>query len=222
MYVLGIETSTKTGGAAVVTEDGVVAHYSLNIEVTYSERLMSTIDRVIRDAGLDLPAIDGFAVSIGPGSFTGLRVGLSTVKGLAFATGKPVAAVPTLRALAWNLPFSAYPVCPMMDARKNQVYAALYRYDGPALVQVMEETAISLEDLAARLQVGQGRIPGQTVFTGEAARLYREDIRKAFGNGAFFAPLSSCSPSAASVAEIGLAMIKSGGLTDPDSLTPMY
>src|SRR3989337_1947398 len=89
MYVLGIETATKTGGAAVVTEDGVGAHYSLNIEVTYSERLMSTIDRVIRDAGLDLPAIDGFAVSIGPGSFTGLRVGLSTVKGLGFATGKP-------------------------------------------------------------------------------------------------------------------------------------
>lgn len=199
----------------MVTEDGIVAHYSLNIEVTYSERLMSTIDRVVRDAGLDLAAIDGFAVSIGPGSFTGLRVGLSTVKGLAFATGKPVAAVPTLRALAWNLPFSAYPVCPMMDARKNQVYAALYRYDGPALVQMMEETAISLEDLA-------GRIPGQTVFTGEASSLYREDIRKAFGKGAFFAPLSSCSPSAASVAELGLAMIKSGGLTDPDSLTPMY
>jgi tRNA threonylcarbamoyladenosine biosynthesis protein TsaB len=215
MYVLGIETSTKTGGAAVVTEDGVVAHYSLNIEVTYSERLMSTIDRVIKDAGLDLPAIDGFAVSIGPGSFTGLRVGLSTVKGLAFATGKPVAAVPTLRALAWNLPYSAYPVCPMLDARKNQVYAALYRYEGPALAQVMEETAISLEELA-------GRIPGPTVFIGEASRLYRAEIRKALGERALFAPPSSCSPSAASVAEIGLSMIKSGGAVDPDSLTPMY
>jgi tRNA threonylcarbamoyladenosine biosynthesis protein TsaB len=222
MYILGIETSTKTGGAAVVTEDGVVAHYSLNIEVTYSERLMSTIDRVIKDAGLDFPAIDGFAVSIGPGSFTGLRVGLATVKGLAFATGKSVAAVPTLRALAWNLPYSAYPVCPMLDARKNQVYAALYRYEGPALVQVMEETAISLEELAGRLPVRQAGIPGQAVFTGEASRLYRAEIRKALGERALFAPLSSCSPSAASVAEIGLSMIKSGGAVDPDSLTPMY
>ncbi len=215
MYILGIETATKTGGAAVAAEGGIVAHYSLNIEMTYSERLMSTIDRVIRDAGLDLAAIDGLAVSIGPGSFTGLRVGLSTVKGLAFATGKPVAAVPTLRALAWNLPYSAYPVCPMLDARKNQVYAALYRYEGPELVQVMEETAISLEGLA-------GRILGPTVFTGEAALLYRVEIRKALGERALFAPLSCCSPSAASVAEIGLSMVKSGSRVDSDVLTPMY
>ncbi len=215
MYILGIETSTRTGGAAVVAEDGIVAHYSLNIEVTYSERLMSTIDRVIKDAGLDLSAIDGFAVSIGPGSFTGLRVGLSTVKGLAFATGKPVAAVPTLRALAWNLPYSAYPVCPMLDARKNQVYAALYQYQGPALAQVMEETAISLQELA-------GRITGPTVFTGEAALLFHTEIGKEFGERALFAPLSSCSPSSAAVAEIGLSMIKSGGIVDPDVLTPRY
>lgn len=199
----------------MVTENGIVAHYTLNIEVTYSERLMTTIDRVIKDAGLDLAAIDGFAVSIGPGSFTGLRVGLSTVKGLAFATGKPVAAVPTLRALAWNLPYAAFPVCTMLDARKNQVYAALYRYEGPTLVQVMDEAAVSLKELA-------GRVTGPTVFIGEAALLFRTEIGKEFGERALFAPPSSCSPSAASVAEIGLTMIQSGNWVDPDVLTPMY
>src|SRR3990172_1127161 len=120
MYVRGIETSTKTGGAAVVSETGLIAEYTLNVEATYSERLMAAVDRVLADAGLAVSGLDGFAVSVGPGSFTGLRIGLSAVKGLALATGKPVAAVPTLRALAWNLPCSAYPVCPLLDARKNE------------------------------------------------------------------------------------------------------
>src|SRR5512147_806224 len=104
MYVLGIETSTKTGSVAVVSEQSIVAQYSLNIEVTHSERLMSTVDRVLKDTGLTIADMGGFAVAVGPGSFTGLRIGLATVKGLVLATGKPVAAVPTLRALAANVP----------------------------------------------------------------------------------------------------------------------
>src|SRR5512135_3665909 len=111
MLILGIETSTKTGSVAVISETGVIAQYSLNIEVTHSERLMATVDRVFSDTGLTLSRIDGFAVACGPGSFTGLRIGISTVKGLAFATGKPTAAVPTLYALAWNVPHAALPVC---------------------------------------------------------------------------------------------------------------
>jgi tRNA threonylcarbamoyladenosine biosynthesis protein TsaB len=215
MYVLGIETSTKTGGAAVVSETGLIAEYTLNVEATYSERLMAAVDRVLADAGLAVSGLDGFAVSVGPGSFTGLRIGLSAVKGLALATGKPVAAVPTLRALAWNLPYSAYPVCPLLDARKNEVYAALYRYEGDVLVQELPESAIALAELA-------GRIPGNVVFTGEAALLYRAAIRELFGERALFAPLSAMVPSAASVAEIGMAMIKNGGQADADSLTPLY
>jgi tRNA threonylcarbamoyladenosine biosynthesis protein TsaB len=215
MYVLGIETSTKTGSVAIVSESGIIAQYSLNIEVTHSERLMATVDRVLKDTGLAIAKLDGFAVAIGPGSFTGLRIGLSTVKGLAFATGKPVAAVPTLQALAWNLPYAAYPVCPMLDARKNEVYAALYTYDGTAFAQVMPEMTIPIRGLAEK-------ISGKTLFTGEAAHLYRREIEKQFGSEARFAPLSAALPSAATVAELGLGMIKSGNRTDPDSLTPLY
>jgi len=215
MFILGIETSTKTGSVAVVSEDGVIAQYSLNIEVTHSERLMATVDRVLRDTGISMPQIDGFAVAVGPGSFTGLRIGLSTVKGLALATGKPIAAVPTLLALAWNLPYAAHPVCPLLDARKNEVYAALYTSDGSAPLQVMPEAVISLSRLAEKIKE-------KTVFTGEAAQLYRAEIVKAFGDAALFAPRSAVLPSAASVAEIGLDLIKSGRQTDPDSLVPMY
>ncbi len=215
MYILGIETSTKTGSVAVMSENGVLAQYSLNIEVTHSERLMSTVDRVLKDTGLAVSQIDGFAVAIGPGSFTGLRIGVSTVKGLALATGKPVAAVPTLRALAWNVAHAAYPVCPMLDARKNEVYAALYRYNGMNLVQVMPEAVMSLARLG-------DRITGTTVFTGEASFLYREEIAKQFGESALFAPKSAILPSAAAVAEIGLDMIRNGGQADPDGLAPLY
>ncbi len=215
MYILGIETSTKTGSVAVVSEDAVIAQYSLNIEVTHSERLMSTVDRVLADTGISMKQIDGFAVAIGPGSFTGLRIGLSTIKGLALATGKPIAAVPTLKALAWNLAYSAYPICPLLDARKHEVYAALYTFDGPALVQVLSERVISLAQLA-------DQISGKTVFTGEAAHLFRAEIMKTFGDRALFAPRTSVLPSAAAIAELGLAVIKNNEQADLDSLAPMY
>jgi tRNA threonylcarbamoyladenosine biosynthesis protein TsaB len=215
MYILGIESSTKTGSVAVVSDDGVIGQYSLNIEVTHSERLMSTVDRVLKDTGLRIADIDGFAVAIGPGSFTGLRIGLATVKGLALATNKPLAAVPTLQALAWNLPYAAYPICPLLDARKNEVYAAMYRFEGTALVHLMAEAVISLSQLAER-------ISGKTVFTGEASHRFRDQIKEIFGDRALFAPPSATLPSAATVAEIGLTMIKSGKQADPDSLTPMY
>lgn len=215
MYILGIETSTKTGSVAVVSEDGVAAQYSLNIEVTHSERLMATVDRVLQDTGLMIADMGGYAVAIGPGSFTGLRIGLAAVKGLALVTGRPIAAVPTLQALAGNLPYAAYPVCPLLDARKNEVYAGLYRFEGTALVHVMAEAVLSLSQLSER-------ISGKTIFTGEASHLFRMDIEKIFGDRALFAPRSAILPSASTVAEIGLAMIKSGRQADLDGLTPMY
>jgi tRNA threonylcarbamoyladenosine biosynthesis protein TsaB len=215
MLILGIETSTATGSVAIVSDDAVVAQYSLNIEVTHSERLMSTVDRVLKDTGLSMADVGGFAVAIGPGSFTGLRIGLATVKGLAFATGKPVAAVPTLLALAWNLPAAAWPVCPLLDARKNEVYAALYAFEGAVYAQVMRETTIRLPELAARLS-------GKTVFTGEAAHLYRREILDRFGDRALFAPRAAALPSAATVAELGLGLIKNGKGVGPDSLAPLY
>ena len=105
-------------------------------------RLMPAIDRVLYDARMTIPEVEGLAVSIGPGSFTGLRIGLSTVKGLALATGKPVVGVPTLHALAWSLPYCRYPVCSILDARKQEVYCALFEYQGSNLVCLMEETAL--------------------------------------------------------------------------------
>jgi len=215
MVILGIETSTKTGSVAIVNEVGVIAQYSLNIEITHSERLVSTVDRVLNDAGMTISQVDGFAIASGPGSFTGLRIGVSTVKGFVLATGKPVAAVPTLKALAWNLPYAAFPICPLLDARKSEVYAALYSFEGSALVQKLSERVIGLNQLAEQMC-------GKTIFTGEAAYLFQMEIVRLFGSAALFAPRSAVIPSAAAVAEIGLDMIKKGTQSNPDDLTPLY
>ncbi|HUI46661.1 MAG TPA: tRNA (adenosine(37)-N6)-threonylcarbamoyltransferase complex dimerization subunit type 1 TsaB [Nitrospirota bacterium] len=215
MYILGIETSTKTGSVAVLSEKGVIAQYSLNIEVTHSERLMATVDRVLADTGMTISQLDSFAVAIGPGSFTGLRIGLSTVKGLALAVDRPVVVVPTLLALAWNVPYPAYPVCPMLDARKKEVYMALYVFDGSALQQKISETVIPVSQLGSLIE-------GKTIFTGEAAYIHREEIERLFGDRALIAPRSAVLPSAATIAQIGLEMLNSGWHSDPDSLAPLY
>jgi tRNA threonylcarbamoyladenosine biosynthesis protein TsaB len=176
---------------------------------------MATVDRVLADTGMTISQLDGFAVAIGPGSFTGLRIGLSTVKGLALAVNRPVAAVPTLLALAWNIPYPAYPVCPMLDARKNEVYTALYVFNGFALRQTMPAAVIPLSQLGSQ-------IVGKTIFTGEAAYIHRAEIEMLFMDRTLIAPRSVALPSAATVAEIGLEMINSGAYSDPDSLAPLY
>ncbi len=215
MKILGIETATRTGSVAIISEHGVIAEYTLNIEATHSERLMETVDRVLRGAGMALADLDGLSVSVGPGSFTGLRIGIATVKGIAAATGKPIAAVPTMKALAWNIPHAGYPVCPLLDARKKEVYAALYRYENGSLSAAMEAQTLSLDALAER-------ISERAIFTAEGSHLFRNDIQRLFGGLALFAPLSATVPSAASVAEIGMLMLSSGEQVSPDDLGPIY
>ena len=151
MRVLAVETSTLSGGAALLDGERVVGEYTLDVRVTHSERLMAAIDQLLSDAGWTARDLEGLAVSVGPGSFTGLRVGLSTVKGLALALAIPVAAVPTLDAMAAMLPYAALPVCPVLDARKREVYASLYRWDGLGMRRQWDYLAIAPDDLARRL-----------------------------------------------------------------------
>jgi tRNA threonylcarbamoyladenosine biosynthesis protein TsaB len=149
MRVLAVETSTLSGGAALLDGERIVGEYTLDVRITHSERLMAAIDQLLTDAGWTARDLEGLAVSVGPGSFTGLRVGLSTVKGLALALAIPVAAVPTLDAMAAMLPFASLPVCPVLDARKREVYASLYRWDGLTMRREWEYLAIAPDDLSA-------------------------------------------------------------------------
>jgi len=215
MLVLGVETSTMQGGAALVGDDGLCSEFTLNVEATHSERLLPTIDRMLRDAGVGLDALSGLAVSIGPGSFTGLRIGLSTVKGLAYATGLPVVSVPTLEALACTVTFARQQICPVLDARKQEVYAALFRCERGELVRLMEDAALPPEALC-------GKIHRPTIFLGDGLAVYGELFRRLLGERLLVPPPPGRGARPAWVAELGRQRLLRGERDPIDALVPRY
>ena len=235
MRVLAIDTSTLLGGVAVVDElSGMLAEVKLNVKSTHSERLMTSIDYALKQSGYSISDMDFFAVAIGPGSFTGLRIGLSTVKGFSFATGKPIVSVPTLEALAHNFPFCRYPVCTMLDARKKEVYAALFEWKEEGLIRVIGETLINTQDLLKRLEknnlssppfrkgVEVGSSGEKITFAGDGAILYRDVIIRHMNEKALFASPDKMVPSPANVACIGIQKALRGEFSEPINLVPFY
>jgi len=216
MKILSIETSTMLGGVAIIDESaGLIAETRLNVKTTHSERLMTAVNNTLVQSEIDLDAIDAFAVAIGPGSFTGLRIGLSTVKGLSYATGKPVVTVPTLEAFAWNFQYSSYPVCLMLDARKSEVYSAVYVWEDDSFSTVIECVSIKPEALLEKLQ-------GKVLFAGEGVLLYREKISGLMKERAFFAAMDKMVPSPANVAMLGLTKALRGEYSVISETVPVY
>ena len=208
MRVLAVDTSTMAGGVALLDDARVVGESLLDVRTTHSERLMVAVDRALADAGWDVHGLDGLAVSVGPGSFTGLRIGLAAVKGLALAVGCPIAAVPTLDAMAAALPWASVPLCPVLDARKGEVYASLYRWEAGVMRREWDYLAIAPEMLAHRLAepvlgVGDGAAlvpsPWMTLV---------QPVRRG--------------PSAALVGWLGHQRLRHGDTVAPAALVPMY
>lgn len=219
MKILAIETSTMLGGIAITDELCLIAEVRLNVKSTHSERLMTEIDHVLKQAGLSVSDIDVFAVAIGPGSFTGLRIGLSTVKGFSYATGKPIVSVPTLEALAWNFPYCGYPVCTMLDARKKEVYTALFKWENEGFIRLIDEVSIKVNDLLENIKLFSSE---KVVFTGDGALLYRDKIIEVMGEKAIFASPEKMVPSPSNVASIGIKKALKGEFSEPISLVPFY
>ncbi len=220
MKILAIETSTMLGGIAIMDDlSGLIAEVRLNVKSTHSERLMTEIDHVLKQAELKVSDIDVFAIAIGPGSFTGLRIGLSTVKGFSYATGKPIVSVPTLEALAWNFPHCRHPVCTMLDARKKEVYSALFKWKDGGFTRLIDEVSIKVDRVLEDIKLSSDK---KVVFTGEGAILYRDKIIEVMGNKAIFASPEKIVPSPANVASIGIKKAIKGEFSEPVSLVPFY
>lgn len=151
MKLLAIESSGLVASAAVFADDTIVAEFTVNNKQTHSQTLLPMIDQVVTMSGIDLKEIDAIATTSGPGSFTGLRIGAATAKGLGLALHKPIVPITTLEALAFRLAGREGNICPMMDARRNQVYAGVYRVGDMLLECVTGQKAVSIEDYIAEL-----------------------------------------------------------------------
>jgi tRNA threonylcarbamoyladenosine biosynthesis protein TsaB len=216
MKVLGIDTSTPCGSVGLIHDDRVISDYILNIPVTHSERLLRAIDLVLKEARCAIGDLDGWAISLGPGSFTGLRIGVSTVKGLAFATQKPVAGVCTLDVLASQISPTLYLICPIIDARKREVYTAFYRYaEGTVLTRQSEYEAVGPEELMKRIEE-------RTIFIGDGAKTYGDDLRRSLPPLALFPSAPLHVPHGSAVAKLGLELLRRGESLDLASFKPFY
>ena len=215
MYILGIETATMTGSVAIVTEQQLVVEQTINAHITHAERLITTIDDTLRAASLTIREIDGIAVSAGPGSFTGLRIGVTTAKSLAYSIRKPIVAISSLDALASQFLCSNQLVCPILDARKKEVYSACYRNSGMHIHRVSDYTVISPANLFKGIQE-------PTIFLGDGVMPYRHQIESALGELAIFADAAHLLPRGSLVAKLGCDRLLAGEQDDCSALTPFY
>jgi tRNA threonylcarbamoyladenosine biosynthesis protein TsaB len=215
MIVLGINTSTPEGSVALMGDKSVISEYILNVQATHSERLLPSIDRLLKETGIVFSELSGIAVTVGPGSFTGLRIGLASAKGLAMASSLPLLGVSTLEAMARNLPFCCYPICPLLNARKGEVYWGLYQFEGEKLIQMEREAVAPPEAIADWIRE-------KTVFLGGGAVDYARRIKGMLNERALFAPVAAGTVRASVVAEMGMERLQRGEKDDPAALVPRY
>lgn len=217
MKLLGIESSSLVASVAVVTEDVVTAEYTVNFKKTHSQTLLPMIDKIVSMLELDLGEIDAIAVAGGPGSFTGLRIGSATAKGLGLALGKPLIHVPTLEAMAYNLWGSRDLICPIMDARRSQVYTGLYHVHRDVEV-VRDQCPMDIHELMDILD-DRGE---PVIFLGDGVAVYRKTIEEEIHVPCGFAPAHSSRQRAASVAALGIEYYQKGLTVTAAGFAPDY
>ena len=174
MRALGIDSSGMVASVAVVEDTQMLAEYTINYKKTHSQTLLPMLDEIGKMIELDLSTIDVIAVAAGPGSFTGLRIGSATAKGLGLALKKPLVSVPTLEGIAYNFCGSDKLVCPMMDARRSQVYTGIYKFSGNELEKVEDQMAVPVEEILEKLnQLGK-----EVILAGDGVPVYLDKIEK--------------------------------------------
>ena len=186
MKILAFDTSSASGSVALVDDNVVVAEWTSSSVAAHAVWLLPHIDGLLRGVNLGIRDMDLFAVANGPGSFTGLRIGVSVAKGLAWSLGKMVVGVSTLDALAMNFPYAGMPVCTLLDARRGELYAAIYEFDGGSPRAIMAQSALTPEGLSAAI-AGLGIIKTPVIFAGSGLNAYADYIKTNVKN-AVFAP----------------------------------
>ena len=196
MKILALESSGLVASAAVMEDDNLLGEYTMNYKKTHSQTLLPMLQALTEMIELDLNTIDAIAVSKGPGSSTGLRIGSATAKGLGLALNKPIIPVPTVDALAYNLWGTDKQVCPLMDARRQQTYTGLYTFENGQLQTMIEQCAVDISDIIKNVNATGKPV----IFLGDGVSVFSEYIAQNITVPYEFAPATCNRQCAASVA----------------------
>ncbi|SJZ34348.1 tRNA (adenosine(37)-N6)-threonylcarbamoyltransferase complex dimerization subunit type 1 TsaB [Selenihalanaerobacter shriftii] len=221
MLILALDSSTSVGAISIHNDEGLVAEYNLNLAKTHSQRLMPQIISLMDDVGVTVDDLDGIVVGIGPGSFTGIRIGLATAKSLAQSLEIPIISLSTLDILANELVYIDEYICPIIDARRNRVYTALYhevdklglkkKASKDQMLEVKELAKIILQELSNKV-----------IFIGPATKVYQETIEEILGEQAIFIPNHYDLPRGAVLGRIGSLKLKAGSQHELMDISPNY
>lgn len=223
MNILAIDASGLTCSVAIAKDKEIIGEYTLNYTRTHSVTLLPLIDKLINETGFLENEFDYIATAGGPGSFTGLRIGSATAKGLAFSWGTPIISVPTVDALAYNMWGTDGLICPVMDARRHQTYTGIYRFKAiengcKTLVPVHEEYATEIDSLIEELS----KYDEKVTFLGDGVPVFKEEIDEKLKNNHFYAPGNLCRQRASSVALLATEYAEAGKIQTAEEHRPTY
>lgn len=222
MKILALDSSGLVASAAVVEDDILVAEYTVNYKKTHSQTLMPMLAAIKEMTELDLETVDAIAIAAGPGSFTGLRIGSATAKGLGLALDKPIVEVPTVEGLAYNLWGSDKVICPLMDARREQVYTGLFCFEktenGYDMQIIKEQCAVAVSDIIEEIN-GLGK---EVIFLGDGVPVYRAKMEESLKVPYSFAPAHANRQRAASVATLAGVYYRQGKTVHAREHQPEY
>jgi tRNA threonylcarbamoyladenosine biosynthesis protein TsaB len=217
MKILSLDSATESATCAILDDNRILGEITFNYKKQHSLVLMPMIDELFKNTGMNISDIDGFVASKGPGSFTGLRIGMSTIKGLSQGTKKPFVTISTLDSLAYNLAYTPGIICPILDALRDNVYTALYTFDNFKLTRTSEYMNISIDELINMLKEKNCNIS----FVGDGTFKFKERLMENL-NGISFAPAHLNLAKASSLGELGLNLLSNGIEDDIYGCVPIY
>lgn len=218
MKILAIDGSGLVASIAILSDGVLIGEYTTNYKKTHSQTLLPMLDEVVKMIDVDLKTIDAIAVAAGPGSFTGLRIGSATAKGLGLALKKPIVSISTIEGLAYNLFHTNGLICPIMDARRNQVYTGIYCFVGNEMKEIVSPCAISIDELIEKLK----ELNEEVTFIGDGIPVFRDKLNEALQEKCFYAPAHLARQRAGAIASLGEKYFQQGKIEDAAEHKPDY
>ncbi len=220
MKILGVDTSTPIGSVALIDSDQLIAEHTLNVVQAHSSRLMPAIDNVLKWGNITVDDLDGCAVGIGPGSFTGVRIGVATIKSICYAVDKPIVGVSTLEAIAYNLRCSPGVICPLLDARRSEIYGAIFE-GGTKWQRLNEDICLPIDAFLACIKE-KNSSDRAIHFVGDGLIRYGNAVRETLGKQVHFADPIFNVPRGATIASLGAQRLQEDDTDSYWTLVPNY